>query len=163
MSGDQDWVPAFEGQRPPFQPGHELTLTHGAYSDRKVLPVARLVVEELLADPGAVHLQATIWRGAVDAYGRAQARVLLMTKWLEEHETGGVTSEGDVLPVVRALKDWESRVERHRRELGLTPLARARLGRDVAQGRAADAAAELTRMREEHTRAGQDDGQGGDE
>jgi hypothetical protein len=37
--------------------------------------------------------------------------------------------------------------------LGLDPLSAAKLGKDVALGRQADAATELTRMREEHERA----------
>ena len=44
----EEWVPEFEGQRPPFQPGNELgarpgndlALRHGAFSSHRVDPIA---------------------------------------------------------------------------------------------------------------------------
>jgi hypothetical protein len=46
------WVPAFPSQRPPFEPGNQLATTyHGAYSPRRVDPLAAELVAVVLDDP----------------------------------------------------------------------------------------------------------------
>lgn len=149
------WVPAFPGQRPPFQPGHELSIQHGAYSPRKVDPLAAELVERLLQDPTVGYLQTPAYRPALWAWARAEAQVQLLTEYLEQRGKGGVGDLGDerVKQAYLLLHRAEARADRSRARLGLDPLSRARLGKDVAQGRAADAAAELTRMREEFERS----------
>jgi hypothetical protein len=50
------WVPAFPSQRPPFAPGNEVAATyHGAYSPRRVDPLAAELVAVVLDDPQASH------------------------------------------------------------------------------------------------------------
>lgn len=150
------WVPAFPGQRPPFQPGHELATHHGAYSPRRVDPLATELVERILDDDDVAYLRALSVRPALWAWAKAEARVQLLEEYLAGR--GGPDGVGD-LEDRRTRSAWEllhraeTRAESGRKQLGLDPLSRARLGRDVAQGRQADAAAELTRMREEHERA----------
>jgi hypothetical protein len=158
MSEDRNpdqWVPEFPGQRPPFPPGHELSVTHGAYSPRKVDPLATDLVERLLDDADVTYLKSPAFRPAVWAWARAEAQVQLLTEYLEERGKGGV---GDLANErVRAayllLHRAEARADRSRARLGLDPLSRSRLGKDIAQGRAADMAAELSRMRAEAERA----------
>ena len=157
------WEPSFPGQRPPFRPGHELSVQHGAYSPRKVDPLATELVELLLTDDALGYLKAPAYRPALWAWARAESQVQLLTEYLEQRGKGGVGDLGDerIRSAHLLLHRAEARAQSGRRQLGLDPLSRARLGKDVAQGRAADAAAELTRMREEFERAQQGAGAGG--
>src|SRR5579875_2353357 len=90
MTQASEWTPAFEGQRPPFEPGHELSLRHGAYSPRKVDPLARELVDQVLATTGTGHVHRPEYRPALWAWGRAEAQVQLLTEWLSKRgeETG---------------------------------------------------------------------------
>lgn len=153
-----DWTPAFPGQRPPFTPGHELSTRHGAYAPRKVDPLARELVDRLLDDPDVTYLQAPAFRPAVWAWARAEAQVQLLTEYLEERGKGGVGDLANerVLSAYNLLHRAEARADRARSKLGLDPLSRARLGKDIAQGRAADMAAELSRMREQAEKSASD-------
>lgn len=132
-------------QRPPFEAGHELSLQHGAYSPRKVEPLAGEIVEGLLADPQCGHLRAPRFRHELWALARAEAQVQLLTEYLsnladqlheEDPGRGGVGDlDADrVRSAYLLLHRAESRAHRARQSLGLSPLAAARLGRDVAAG-----------------------------
>ena len=46
LDEDGVWTPAFEGQRQPLEPGHELTVRHGAYSQLRLTQRAGEVVDE---------------------------------------------------------------------------------------------------------------------
>lgn len=132
-----EWVPEFEGQRPPFQPGHELSpATHGAYSPRKVEPLAREFVELLLTDDTVpAYAKAPAYRAELWALGRAEGQVQLLSEWLtiKGEETGdGIGDLGDerVKAAYLLLHRAEGRATSARTRLGLTPIAAARLGRD---------------------------------
>jgi hypothetical protein len=147
------WVPEFEGQRPPFQPGNtvgrqveagnELAAKHGAYSPRRVDPLARDLVDLMLDDPALGYLKAPAYRPELWAWARAEARVQLLEEYL-----GGRVSDDEAVPdpgdervrsAELALHRAEARAASGRNRLGLNPLARAKLGKDVAQGQAANA------------------------
>lgn len=155
MSSDEvePWTPAFPGQRPPFAKGNELgfakgnelTLKHGVYSERKVAPIAAQLTADLLSADGHEYLREGRWRMAVSAWARAEARVLLLTAWLEDNGGLGLDHEGNIAPAMNALKDWESRAEKSRSRLGLDPLSAARLGKDRT-GAALDAATIMARL-----------------
>lgn len=130
----EGWTPEFAGQRPPFQPGHALSLRHGAFSPRHVNPLAREIVEELLADPAVAYVAAPRFRAAVWSWARAEARVQLLERWVENHDDGGVDEDGSVSPVLTALRLWHVRAANQLSKLGLDPMSAARLGRDVAAG-----------------------------
>jgi hypothetical protein len=117
-------------QRPPFEPGNEVAVRHGAYSPRRVDPLARELVDQALADEALAYLRAPRWRAGVWAWARAEARVQLLTEWLADHREG-VDELGTVAPVLGALLRWEVRASNARTWLGLDPLSAARLGRDV--------------------------------
>ena len=112
----------------PFAPGHEVNTRHGAYSPRKVDPLATEIIE-------ATRPGVTWWRDAdepaIQAWGRVEARIQLMSEWLAEHG-GDLTAEGSVRPAAAELTRLEVRAESMRSRLGLDPTSRARLGRDVA-------------------------------
>lgn len=132
----EEWVPKpasgtpARGSWPPFQPGHELSTRHGAYSPRRVDPLAAELVDLVLADPTCAYLQAARWRAGLWAWARAEARVQLLTEWLADHGEG-VDSDGSIAPALTALRMWEVRASNARSRLGLDPLSAARLGRDV--------------------------------
>ncbi|MHB8297978.1 MAG: hypothetical protein ACYDDW_05290 [Dermatophilaceae bacterium] len=139
-----EWVPAFPGQRPPFQPGNKVAvgnmganLIHGAWSPRKVDPLAREVVAMVLADPANVHASQPRHRFALWAFARAEAQVQLLTEYLAKAGEDAGNGIGDLdLDRVRTayllLHRAEARATTGRTRLGLDPLSAARLGRDRA-------------------------------
>lgn len=137
LTAPDGWVPAFPGQRPPFAPGHTLSMRHGAHSDRLVGPRA-LEIAAALEDDGALpeFLRDPSYRPAVLAYCRTLAQVERVEGYLAEHtpEHGvpELDDDGAVRAATRLLDRLVARADRQRADLGLTPMARARLGRDVA-------------------------------
>lgn len=67
-------------------------------------------------------------------------------------ETSTYSGKGQTSPL-ELLRKWMSTAQTYAARLGLDPLSAARLGKDVAQGRQADAAGELTRLRSQHEAA----------
>lgn len=154
------WVPEFPGQRPPFQPGHTLSpTTHGAYSPRKVEPLAQELVDLVLAD-GSVpaYAKASAYRLELWATCRAEAQVQLISEWLmsiatEKDPLGDLTDES-VRSAHLLLHRAEARAASGRTRLGLTPVAAARMGKDVAIGQAAstDVALRMAQLHEAEQR-----------
>lgn len=146
-------------QRPPFEPGHELSTRHGAYSPRKVDPIATELVEMMLADDGAAHLRRPSYRPALWAWARAEAQVQLVDEYLAKAGEDAGNGVGDLdREATRAayllLHRAETRANTLRTRLGLDPLSRARLGRDTAAG-ALDTARLMSEMeRQERQGAG---------
>jgi hypothetical protein len=151
------WTPAFPGQRPPFQPGNdlgrkfepgnELTLKHGAYSPRQVEPRAAEYVAAVLeiaeADGSPVaYLADPSYGPALRAWGRSEAAQDLVEEFLAE--LGPIDEDGKVRPAAELLERVARRAERMRARLGLDPLARATLARDLA---AAQTTHELDRLK----------------
>lgn len=145
MSGGEvsptPWVPAFEGQRPPFAPGNEwaaqpgntIALRHGAYSPRRVDPLAAEIAERLLADESAPWLAQVSNRLAVWALARAEARVQLLDEWVGGMDIvdASKSDRGQTSPL-ELLRRFEATAASMRANLGLDPIHRARLGRDTA-------------------------------
>jgi hypothetical protein len=155
-----EWVPEFAGQRPPFEPGNEVAVTHGAYSPRRVDPLTLELVELVLTDPSVEYLQAAHWRPALWAWARAEAQVQLLTEWLETKsiETGdgvGDLSDEAVRSAYLLLHRAEARAQTGRSRLGLDPLSAARLGRDRA-GAAVDTARLMAELRRMESEGGED-------
>jgi hypothetical protein len=127
-SSDAVTAPARGYGWPPFQAGNVAAQTHGSYSPRKVDPLAA----EILAQ---TRQHVTWWRPAdeasVWAWARTEARVQLLAEWLTERG-GDLDDAGSVRPAADLLTKLEARAESMRSRLGLEPLSRARLGRDVA-------------------------------
>jgi hypothetical protein len=132
------WVPAFPTQRPPFAKGNELAATyHGAYSPRRVDPLAAELVAVVLDDPQASHAHASHHRPALWAWARAEAQVQLLTEYLAVKAEAAGDGIGDldddrVKAAYLLLHRAESRASSGRARLGLDPLSQARLGRDRA-------------------------------
>jgi hypothetical protein len=132
------WVPAFPSQRPPFQKGNQLAATyHGAYSPRRVDPLAAELVAVVLDDPQAAHAHASHHRPALWAWARAEAQVQLLTEYLAVKAESAGDGIGDldddrVKAAYLLLHRAEARALSGRARLGLDPLSQARLGRDRA-------------------------------
>lgn len=108
--------------------GNTIAQKHGAFSDRVVDPVARELVGVVLTQVS--YLGDPSYEPAVWAWARAEARVLVLSKWLDEN--GTLDADGVPRPALSALKDFERLASTARSRLGLDPLSRAQLGRDVA-------------------------------
>lgn len=121
---------------PPFEEGNTAAVTHGAYSPRRVDPLADGLVAGVLVaagEPGAptAYLMEPSYRPALWAWARCEARVQLVTEWLMDHGDD-VNEKGEVVPAAEYLRRWEAQALKHRERLGLDPLARAKLGKDLA-------------------------------
>ena len=144
MSGDEVEVQGAEGERPgfgpprypgdtrpPFAPGNELAVTHGAYSSRRWEPLADELVARLLAEarregsPSAYLLEPA-FEGSLLAWARAEAQVHLLSTWLADRDGMGLDADGEVIGAAKMLLRYEATAERARDRLGLSPLARAR-------------------------------------
>lgn len=126
-----DWRPKNERQHPPFTPGNVAAVTHGARSPRLVQEVADERLAGLLADPALPeYLRDSSYRPAVMDLCRAEAVVELLWSWLTQQPVDK-PSKG-VTGVLEQLRRHMSTVDGKRRSLGLDPLSRARLIRDLA-------------------------------
>lgn len=121
MTDEQDWTPAFAGQRPPFAPGNEhavapgndTAVQHGAYSQRKVGDVAAEVLDEWRAgDDWPPQLDAARFGNAVRAAAWAEATCRLLRSYIAERESitdllvEGTTAETSTTEVVSDKKTW---------------------------------------------------------
>lgn len=78
----------------PFMPGHELTITSGAQSPRRVGALAAQIASDLLAGPGTPsYLLEPSYRHAVLAYATPEAVVELLWRWLDGQDAEAALSE----------------------------------------------------------------------
>src|SRR5438105_4778631 len=106
---------------PPFEPGNVMALRHGAYSPRKVDPLATELVEQLLAQaaaPGSsvAYVAEPSYRPSVWAWARVEARVQLLVEYLEERG-GDVDDEGEVRAAAQLLTKLEGHAAKLRSQL----------------------------------------------
>jgi len=144
----EGWTPEFPGQRPPFPAGNTLAVTHGAYSATRVDPIARRYIDELAQDDGLAYLQAPRFHAALWAWASAMAKVDLLTAWVDSMpiEQAADSDKGQT-SALELLRKWMATAQTQAARLGLDPLSAARLGKDIAGARQADAATLLTQAR----------------
>jgi hypothetical protein len=125
---------------PPFERGNTASMRHGAFSDRKVDPLVRELVAGLLEDrPELGRYPETVM-----AWGRAEARCLLLHDWVVEHCL--VTADGTTPAPLRYVAQFERLALELRARLGLDPRSEAELVRDQAE--ATRSAVDLEGLRE---------------
>ena len=148
------WQPAFEGQRPPFQAGNEVAIKHGAFTPKRVNPIAHGYIAGIQADPGLAYLTRPAFADTLWLWATAMARVQILEAWVDDMniDDAANSDRGKKSPL-DLLGTWSTRAATYASRLGLDPLSAARLGKDIAQGRQADAAGELTRLRAQHEAA----------
>jgi len=121
-------IPARHYSWPPFELGHALSMRHGAYSPRRVDPLATELLEKVAASLDYLAADPS-FRPALWAWARAEARVQLLSEYLDEH--GSLAEDGAPRAALDALRQFERLAADGRASLGLDPLSRARLGRDM--------------------------------
>ena len=131
--------------------GNKIQLTHGAKDPEKVGEIAGALMEALLNDPTTDdYLRQPIMAHEVLAWAHAEAQARLMRDWLDasglsaamtetvlsaEEETplgGGRLSRKATSRKAASLMSELHKAENRRIQLGLTPMSRARLGKDIA-------------------------------
>jgi hypothetical protein len=121
---------------PPFAPGNEVAVKHGARSNRLVKARAVEIVPEVFA--ANPHLEAARDGAAVLRYAANLARIERVYRWLAEQTDPVFTdpTDGTVHGVYERLERWERAASAEEDRLGVSPLARTRLGLDRARGQA---------------------------
>lgn len=155
-----EWVPAFPSQRPPFKRGHLDTVTHGATTQRFVGPRAEAILAREMALPSwPPYLNDPSWAPALRSWSRAEAICELLTDYMsnmsiEDANTDVISTDEDtrqysntheqlfttrksktkrVAAPLEMLRKFETVASNHRNRLGLDPMGRARLGKDISQ------------------------------
>lgn len=106
----------------PFQPGHELTMKHGAWSKRRWKPIADRLVAEHLAE----HPWHSGYRQTVEAMCAVRARKQLLGDWLDAE--GMWDEDGNLrLAELTFLDRLEAREQSLRKELVMDPMGQATL------------------------------------
>jgi len=123
-------------QRPPFEPGNDAAVTHGATSAALVEPRARELAPQILdANP---HLDPNRDGPAVLRYGLALARCERVYVWLADQDDSvfADAEAGDVHAVYERLERWERQAAADEERLAIAPLTRAKLGLDTLRAAA---------------------------
>ena len=175
------WVPSVPRgySWPPFAAGNEVSVTTGAGSERRLGPLTDMFVAALMADEATPdYVRESSYQWAVRAWARTEAIVLLLSEWVAEMDVKTAlteVTEGEetedrskgglrvkramksrrVASVVDQLHRAEVRAMQLRARLGLDPVSRARLGKDVASSKL-----DLARLWAEEDRAAGKDGDG---
>ncbi|MGN6325721.1 hypothetical protein [Pseudolysinimonas sp.] len=123
----------------------------------RVEPIAQAYIAEVRSDPGTQYLQSPRFASALWHWAQAQAKVQLLTEWVDSMSIAqAADSARGQTSALELLRKWMSTSQTWAARLGLDPLSAAKLGKDVAQGRQADAATMLSRLRAEHEAATRD-------
>lgn len=152
--GDRAW--------PPFEPGNQAALRHGASSPRRVAPIAAELADAIVeAAPWCGH---AAFLPEVEAFAWATAQARLLRGWLDEHALIDGTTHEARAGVLQELHRCETRAAKTRQALGLNPVAWAKVlggyrevegpasdmtksveavGREILEARAATAAVEV--------------------
>jgi hypothetical protein len=126
------WTPAFNGQRPPFQPGNSLAVSHGAYSPTRTDPLANQFRDEILASPDMQYLNKPQYAAIFWRYCQAAAKVQLIEEWVDGMSIRGAAEStfGQTSPL-ELLRKWTATMLTLAARMGLDPLSYAKLGKDV--------------------------------
>lgn len=130
------WTPEFDGQRPPFQPGNQLAVTHGAFSAARTDPIARRYLDEIAGDPTLGYLDQPRFAAGLWLWASAMAKVELLQAWVDDQAIeDAADSDRGKTSALELLRKWMATAQTWAARLGLDPLSAARLGKDVASTR----------------------------
>lgn len=107
----------------PFGPENTAALQHGAYSPRTWRPLADQITGEL--PEIAPWCTRPTYGPAVAAWARTEAQLVLVMNYLNEH--GPLDKDGVPRPATALLSKLEAHARELRNDLGLSPLALAKL------------------------------------
>lgn len=168
-------VPARHYSWEPFAPGHTKSLQHGAYSERRVAPVAQEILDEARRSPDwPGYLNDESYAAALVNWARSEAMTQLLFDYLAEMgivagltdvgeeevtetreqylakgKTRRVTKSKRTAAAIDLWRKVSTLAMTQRDKLGLSPLARSRIGRDVAMAQNVDLAQLWARSDEE--------------
>jgi hypothetical protein len=126
------WTPAFAGQRPPFQPGNQLAIKHGANSPYRVDPLAHQFRDEILSSPDMQYLTKPQYAATFWSYCRTAARVQLLEDYVDAMSmTEATRSDKGQTSALELLRKWTATLITLAARMGLDPLSYAKLGKDV--------------------------------
>lgn len=112
----------------PFVAGNTAAVAHSAYSERSISPLAAAIANKTASE--LPYLNDPSYREAILAWARVSARVELLERFVDEHgqldETGAVRGAANLLVKLQTTQSNLSA------RLGLDPLSRAKLGKDIA-------------------------------
>ncbi len=108
---------------PPFEIGNTVAMKHGAVSERRWRPIADRLADDLVNV--APWCARPVYAVTVMAWTRVEAQLHLVSTWLDKH--GPLDGEGMPRPATDLAARLESRAQSLRAELGLSPLALAKL------------------------------------
>ena len=115
------------GLMPAFTNGNLARLSHGAYSHRRVNPIARELAERLIVErPDLEEHPAAVW-----SWARAESRCLLLEAWLDEHEF--IDEDGKMSAAAQLTTRFEKLALSLRTRLGLDPQSQAQLQNSRAE------------------------------
>ena len=154
MTGSAEGAPARHYTWPPFVEGNEVATTHGAWSPRLVAPVAVELERQAREDPSwPSYLNDASYDAAIADLYWTEAQILRMRAWQAGEDVAELITEvTDTEGTEQVSKGRVSRRSTSRRrgasldsmlrlmahahavrkELGLTPMSRFRMRRDVA-------------------------------
>lgn len=115
------------GTRPPFAPGNQVRLTHGAKAPKVYEPIAADLATQLVA----ARPDLAPYGAEVNAWARAEARVMLLDR--HAAEVGLLDAGGVPHPfTTKLMLPLEREAARARAALGLTPLTDAAIAKERA-------------------------------
>ncbi len=106
---------------PAFSNANLARVTHGAYSDRRVNPIARELAEGLVLErPDLEDHPAAVW-----SWARIESKCVLLEAWLDEY--GFIEIDGKPTAPAHLVARYEKLAMALRSRLGLVPLSQAQL------------------------------------
>lgn len=140
------WPPFEPGNKSgrKLQPGHEVTTTHGAWSPRKISPVANEYLEwiagEIQRDASPIsYLADASYFPRLRRWAQLNGRLDLIYTWLDELITpdrpGDLDGDGEVRKAAEYALRLEGMEQKASERLGLDPVSRARILKDGAGAR----------------------------
>jgi hypothetical protein len=130
--------PARRYSWPPLEPGHTLTLRHGARSHRTIAPLAESLAAELVESAPWVGHPA--FRSTLERWAFAEAQCIQRREWISEH--GLLAEDGSEQHSSAELARNEATAAKAAAELGLSPAAMVRVLAGLSQVSGDDAATE---------------------
>ncbi|MFW0796564.1 P27 family phage terminase small subunit [Gordonia sp. CPCC 205515] len=127
-AGPASGIPARGYSWEPFKANNTAAVKHGAYSERVVVPMAAEIANDLMAKHE--RLRNPLFRESLQTYSRVAAQVETLERHVAEH--GLLNDDGNPTGAAGFLLKVTKQLSNLANELGLTPLANARLGKDTA-------------------------------
>lgn len=122
------------------KPGNELaTVTHGAYSDRRLIEAAEAAFDALKR---SIEPWDDAYETLVRALAEIRARKDIAFRYLDTNDL--VDAAGEVRPILKELPRWEAQERKLANDLALSVRARAEIDLTRAQGLVALADVEAT-------------------